>query len=75
MVINGLKQVYLINNCSKNVSMIILGCLDETTLDKLEYLPLLQVFKDVGLRIPMFSPVRPRLWDRSEPSTVTQIIE
>jgi len=51
------------------------SCLDETTLDKLEYLPLLQVFKDVGLRIPMFSPVRPRLWDRSEPSTVTQIIE
>ena len=56
-------------------SLFIKGCLDETTLDKLEYLPLLQVFKDVGLRIPMFSPVRPRLWDRSEPGTVTQIIE
>jgi len=51
------------------------SCLDEQTLEKLEYLPLLQVFKDVGLRIPMFSPVRPRLWDRSESSPVSQIIE
>ena len=41
------------------------GCLDERTLDKQEYLPLLETFKEVGLRLPIFAPLRRRIWNRS----------
>ena len=49
--------------------------LDEKTLDALEYLPLLQVFKETGLRIPMFAPVTPRLWDRSDGTDISDVLK
>ena len=53
----------------------LLGCLDETTLDEQEYLPLLLAFKDNGLRLPIFAPVRPRLWDRSGITRISDVVK
>ena len=55
--------------------LIAIGCLDEATLNELEYLTLLKVFQDIDLHIPMFAPAHPQLWDRTSGKKIAEVLK